>query len=455
MANVLVVDDEENIRDYIAETMELDGHNVMEAANGLDALELLRRHPVDLMITDIKMPGMDGIELVGSASENYPNMFCIVMTAHGTIPSAVEAMKTGAIDYLQKPVKIKTLRELTRRILAQKKPVKTKRPKGHRILSWGAKEMKPPLRALERVATTSATVLLLGESGVGKEVFAQTIHERSPRKDEPFMAVNCAAIAESLIESELFGHEKGAFTSADKKRIGAIEAADGGTVFLDEIGELKLESQAKLLRVLEDKTFQRVGSSKEIKVDVRWVAATNRDLKQMVKEGTFRRDLYHRLATFPITIPSLRARRADIEPMAKSLLDELTRDENLSGIELADDAIQWLKNQPWPGNVRELKNTLKRTVIMAQSAVLSADDFKFTKQVEYFDEDDVDETQTHYDAIGEDAVPLETLDLSILEEKAIRTALEQHNNNKRLAAETLGIPVRTLYNKLKKLGLDG
>ncbi|MEM1348543.1 MAG: sigma-54 dependent transcriptional regulator [Myxococcota bacterium] len=465
MTRVLVVDDEENIRDFVAEALELDGYEVTEAENGAIALEVLRRESMDVVVTDLKMPVMDGHELARAVQKDYPNIQVIVITAHGTVSSAVTAMKMGATDYLQKPIKLKELRRVVRDAahrapmtqegsVAPGAAIGASAPDAKRTLSWGARGMKGTLRALERVAATPASVLLLGESGVGKEVFARAIHERSPRADKPFAALNCAAITESLIESELFGHEKGAFTGASARRIGVVEQADGGTVFLDEIGELKLELQAKLLRVLELQTFQRVGSSTSVSVNVRWIAATNRDLRAMVKGGSFRRDLYHRLATFPITIPPLRNRREDIAPLSNLLLAQIVEQSGSTPLELSEGAHGWLERQQWLGNIRELKNTLQRVAILAQSEIIDVDDFEFARSIEHYDGLDEDSLAEDAAAAKEFSTGLMTLDLGELEETAIRTALDKHEGNKRLAAEELGIPLRTLYNKVKRLGLD-
>ncbi len=474
MAKVLVVEDEENIRNFLIEGLAIAGHEGVDAIHGKDALTKLTEHTdVDVIITDINMPHMDGLQLIDAINTRYPGIPIVVVTAYGSVSSAVSAMKMGAVDYLQKPIKLKELRAVVKKAAQRRgdqdngahEDVATATPLSPpqssraskdskdsknssnitRTLSWGAPSMKPALLALDRVAQTSASVLILGESGVGKEVFAHTLHQKSRRASQKFIPVNCAAITETLIESELFGHEKGAFTGAADKRIGVVEEANHGTVFLDEIGELKLELQSKLLRVLEQGTFQRVGSSNIIKVDVRWIAATNRNLKQMVKEGTFRKDLFHRLAAFPITLPTLAARKEDIEPLANVLLDELKHALNRPELTFTSDAIAWLKAQPWPGNIREFKNTLQRAIIMSTGSQLSADDFKFIKSIEIAGTDEM--------AMEQD-LDMETLDLNAIERQTIYKALKQHDGNRRLAAETLGIPIRTLYNKLKRFEDD-
>ncbi len=317
MANILVVDDEEDVRSFVAEALEGDGHACTEAASGREALAELARRGYDLLFTDLKMPGMDGIELVKQARAVAPELEIVVLTAHGTVDAAVLAMKLGAFDFLKKPIsspgelRLVAARALERRSLLALKDGAT-RDDAALPLTYGDPAMKPVVDALRKVAPTEATVLLVGESGTGKEVAARFIHRSSKRADGPFVAINCAALSESLLESELFGHEKGAFTGASASRRGRIELAAGGTFFLDEVGELKPELQAKLLRVLQERTFERVGSSRSLSADVRLVAATNRDLEGMSLDGRFREDLYHRLAVFPVELPPLRERRADI-----------------------------------------------------------------------------------------------------------------------------------------------
>jgi two-component system, NtrC family, response regulator AtoC len=311
MATILVVDDEEGIREYLVEALSGEGNTVVQAADGVEALGHLARSSFDLMITDLRMPGaLDGIDLLRKARAESPEMEVIVLTAYGSVDSAVEAMKLGAFDYLQKPVASPTeLRLLVGRAMERRRLLALKDQSRRDVesvppLTFGDPVMTPVGKAIEKVAPTNATVLLLGESGTGKEVAARTVHRLSARRDGPFVPVNCAAIYESLMESEIFGHEAGAFTGATGARRGRLELADGGTLFLDEIGELKQELQAKLLRVLQERSFERLGGTRTIRVDVRWIAASNRDLAAMIREGSFREDLYHRLAVFPHRDPA-------------------------------------------------------------------------------------------------------------------------------------------------------
>ncbi len=384
MASILIADDEVGLREFLADALESDGHHTTQAANGREALHHLRARAFDLLITDLNMPGaLGGMDLLRKARSEQPDMEIVVLTAYGTIETAVEAMKLGAFDYLQKPVgspaelRLVVSRALERHRLIAKDAVQRdilKIPP----LTYGDPVMLPVVNALARVAPTTSTVLLLGESGTGKELAAQVIHEQSPRARGPFVPVNCAAISETLMESEIFGHEKGAFTGATTARRGRLELADGGTLFLDEIGELKPELQAKLLRVLQDRRFERVGGSRSISVDVRWIAATNRDLATMIQSGEFREDLYHRIAVFPIELPPLRERRQDILPLAEALLARITAELGRPPLRLDDGARERILEGAWPGNVRELGNALERAAILADGDVVRSADLQVT-----------------------------------------------------------------------------
>jgi two-component system response regulator FlrC len=439
MAAILVVDDEEGIREFLADALATDGHVVTRAADGSEALGRLHSRSFDLMITDLKMPGaLDGIDLVRQARAEQPEIEVIVLTAFGTVETAVEAMKLGAFDYLQKPIGSPAeLRLLVSRALDHRKLV-TKDQVQREIrrnppLTYGDPAMRPVLNGLARVARTNSTVLLLGESGTGKEVAARAIHDQSPRAPGPFVPVNCAAISETLMESEIFGHEKGAFTGATTARRGRLELADGGTLFLDEIGELKLELQAKLLRVIQERRFERVGGTRTIEVDVRWIAATNRDLEQMVAARQFREDLYHRLAVFPIQLPPLRERREDLLPLAEALLARISAELGRPPLKLDDLARRRILECAWPGNVRELANALERAAILAEADVVRGDDLRISLSVP---------------ANG----PAGRTMLDI-ERDAIRQALDEAGGNRRRAAQRLGIGERTLYDKLKRYGI--
>jgi two-component system response regulator FlrC len=432
MGQILVVDDEEGLREFLVEALEFDGHDVVQAEDGVAALERLAGRSVQVLLTDLKMPRLDGHALVKRVRAEHPDIEIIVLTAHGTVGGAVEAMKLGVFDFLTKPIaspaelRMLVARALDRhRMHAAREIAGTTEPR----LEFGAPAMTPVVHALRKVATTTATVLLVGESGTGKEVAAQAIHRYSGRTG-PFVAVNCAALSEQLLESELFGHEKGAFTGAVAKRRGKIELAEGGTFFLDEVGELRGELQAKLLRVLQERSFERVGGNQLVTTDVRWIAATNRDLEAMMRAGSFREDLYHRLAVFPIRMPPLRERREDIGPLAGVLLGRIAASIGRPGLSLTPAAVQALIAAPWRGNVRELANVLERAAILADG-----------------------------DTIDAAVLPLGTAraevgsSLADLEREAIRAALARHQGNRKKVADELEIPIRTLFDRIKRYDL--
>ncbi len=449
MARILVVDDEEGIRDYLAEALELAGHTVETAPDGQVAARRLARRQVDLIITDLQMPRLDGMGLLAEAQALQPDTPVILLTAHGSVQTAVEAMRQGAWDYLSKPISSpRELRVLVERALEHQRlknrveasappPVDAAAPAGP-VLTWGAPAMVPVERALRKVAQTTATVLITGASGTGKEVAARAVHAWSPRRDGPFVAVNCAALSENLLESELFGHEKGAFTGAVERRRGKLELAAGGTFFLDEVGELKPELQARLLRVLQERVFERVGGATLIEADVRWVAATNRDLPAAIAAGAFREDLYHRLAVFPVQLPSLADRPEDLAPLCDVLLGEIARDTGQRGLALSAGAREAIARAPWTGNVRELRNALERAAILADGLTIQDDDLWMVPA-------------------ARPPVRGAALDLARplveLEQEAIRAALARCEGNRREAAALLQIGERTLYDKLKRYGL--
>jgi two-component system response regulator AtoC len=441
MAKILVADDEEGLREFVAEALEDDGHTVARAADGAEAAQRLAQEGFDLLITDLKMPRLDGMALLRRARADQPEMEVIVLTAHGSVDSAVEAMRLGAFDYLEKPVgsprelRLLVSRALERRALLTARDRAARETPALPPLTYGDPAMTAVVDALRKVARTSSTVLLTGESGTGKEVAARALHAWSDRAGGPFVALNCAAVAETLLESELFGHEKGAFTGATAARRGRIELADGGTFFLDEIAEMKPELQAKLLRVLEQRRFERVGGSRTIEVDVRWVAATNRDIDTLRASGAFREDLYHRLAVFPIRLPPLRERRRDILPLAETLLARIGADLGRGRLELTDEARERILAAPWPGNVRELANVLERAAILVEGNRIRPEHLA------------VSESVRPATARGE----LRTLD--DVERAAIEDALAAVGGNRRAAAERLGIGLRTLYDKLKRYRL--
>jgi two-component system response regulator AtoC len=445
VGRILVVDDEEGVRTFVAEALERSGHEVIQVADGAAALRAAREEPFDVVLTDLRMPEMDGMTVVRALRTEQPDVEVIVLTAFADVGTAVEAMKLGAFDYLQKPVSAPAaIRELVEGALERRArlaaPPVTELP-AQTKLTFGAPAMRPVVDALTRVARTGATVLLQGESGTGKEVAARLIHELSPRAKAPFIAINCAVLTEQLLESELFGHERGAFTGAHAQRRGRIELADGGTFFLDEVGELNPALQAKLLRVLEERSFERLGGSASVVVDVRWIAATNRDLRSMAQDRTFREDLYHRLAVFPIRLPPLRERRQDIVPLAESLILQLSAAAGRSPPPRLDDiAKARLEGEDWSGNVRELRNVLERAMILADGPSIKPEHLWI-------------ESRSNPPPPGALGPSQEEGSLAELEKQVIERALLAFNGNRRLAAAKLGIGVRTLYEKLKRYEL--
>jgi two-component system response regulator FlrC len=460
MARILVADDEAGIREFIHDALALDGHAVAEAKDGREAAALLDARSFDVLVTDLKMPHLDGMALLRRVRAEQPEVEVVVLTAHGTVGTAVEAMKSGAFEYLQKPLsgpdelrlvvgRAVERKGLRRHVEAAGRTAAPGGPEGP-ALTWGAPAMRPVTEALGKVARTAATVLLLGESGTGKEVAARAIHAESPRRDGPFLAINCAALTETLLESELFGHEKGAFTGATERRRGRLELADGGTFFLDEVGELKAELQAKLLRVLQERRFERVGGSRTLEVDVRVVAATNRDLRAMMEKGTFREDLYHRLAVFPIRLPPLRERPEDLLPLARALLARAAVELKRPALTLSPGAERRLLGYRWPGNVRELANALERAAILSEGGTVSEEHLWLDDEPAARGKGAPGGAAGGADVPG--AAPLKTL--AELEREAVVRTLEAVGGNRRRAAEVLGIGERTLYDKLKRYGLD-
>ncbi len=451
MAHILVVDDEEGIRSFLADVLQGDGHTVAQAADGEEALSRLAGHHAHVVLTDLKMPRMDGMALLRVLRRDHPDIEVIVLSAHGSIESAVDAMKQGAFDFLQKPVsspaalRLLVARAVERHQLKAIREIATG-DTGEPQLGYGSPAMQIVEKSLRKVAATEATVLLLGESGTGKEVAARAVHRFSNRAAGPFVAVNCAALSPALLESELFGHEKGAFTGAHARQRGRLELAAGGSFFLDEVGELEIGLQAKLLRVLQEKRFERVGGQQTVDADLRWIAATNRDLGAMVRAGTFREDLYHRLTVFPVRLPPLRERREDVLPLARRLLVQVAASLGRPELRLSDDACSALGAAAWPGNVRELGNVLERSAILAEGEIITADDLAL-----------LPDTLAAYagtpSAGGPNAVLSPMGNMADVERDAIARALDACGGNRRQAAARLGIGLRTLYEKLKRYDL--
>ena len=436
MARILVADDDEGVRSFLVDVLTLDGHQVSEAVNGQQAIDTLGKQSFQVLLTDLKMPKMDGMALLARTRVEHPHVEVIVLTAHGSVDSAVQAMKAGAFDYLQKPIHSPgELRSLMQRAVEHhrlKARVELQHPADAPVLTWGAPAMVEVNEDLRKVAQTDATVLLTGPSGAGKEVAAQAVHAWSRRNQGPFIAVNCAALSESLLEAELFGHERGAFTGAHARRRGRIELAHGGTFFLDEVGELKPALQAKLLRVLQEKSFERVGGEQTVHADVRWIAATNRDLQAAVADGSFREDLYWRLAVFPIELPPLHKRLDDLAPLANKLLARAAAQVGKRNLRLSESAVTALRKHTWPGNVCELANTLERAAILCSGDTIESSDLRLQRA-----------GPTRLVSSG-----LKTM--AEAEREAIEAALGHFDGNRKQAAEYLGIGLRTLYEKLKR-----
>ncbi len=382
MAKILIVDDEKSIRDALSDILEEEKYEVITAQDGEDGWDKLSNEKVDLVLCDIKMPKMDGLELLSKASEEGMDTPFVMISAHGTIDTAVEATKKGAYDFIQKPPDLNRILVTVRngiengKLSSETKVLRKKVSKGYEIIgeSNAISEVK---ETIEKVAPTEARVLINGENGTGKELVARWLHEKSDRSKGSLVEVNCAAIPSELIESELFGHEKGSFTSAHKQRIGKFEQANGGTLFLDEIGDMSLSAQAKVLRALQDKKITRVGGDKAINVDVRVLAATNKNLREEIEKGNFREDLYHRLSVVVISVPALRERKEDINLLTQHFLEQVANDYGSAPKNIKEEALTQLESYEWTGNIRELRNVVERLVIMSGEEITKNDVLKY------------------------------------------------------------------------------
>jgi DNA-binding NtrC family response regulator len=444
---VLVVDDEANARNALAELLRDDGYLTEVAADGQHALRVIDVFEPDVVLTDLKMPVMDGLKLLELGKQRFPHAAFVVMTAFGSIETAVEAIKRGAENYLTKPLDLDAVSVLVMRAVEKAKLSREAGELRARLderFSVGSiigehPTMQRLIKTIVQIAPSRATVLIHGESGTGKELIAAAIHQNSPRKDKPFVRLNCAALAESLLESELFGHEKGSFTGAVGRREGRFKQADGGTLFLDEISEIPMAMQVKLLRFLQERQFERVGGNETLSVDVRIVAATNRDLQERVKAGSFREDLYYRLNVVQLDVPPLRVRKSDIPTLAHHFLRRFA-EENARNIHgFSDEALKSLLTYPWPGNVRELENAIERAVVMCPEQVIGS---------EYL-------PSRTGDAAVEMGILVPGITLDELERMAILQALEAASGSTAKAAEMLGISRRKIQYRLKEWGLTG
>ncbi|MDT4896386.1 MAG: hypothetical protein QOH25_1463 [Acidobacteriota bacterium] len=451
MPDILLVEDKDSLRRVLSLTLANAGYTVTESADARAATQEISRAPHRLVLTDLRMPHGSGLDVLHAARAADPDIPVIVMTAYGSIDEAVQAMKDGAHDFLQKPVDSNHLLLLVERALEQAR-LRTEnillreewsRHYGFPRIIGESETIKRAVNETQRVAQTEANVLLLGESGTGKELFALAVHHLSLRRDKPFVAINCAAIPETLIENELFGHERGAFTGAGERRLGKFELASGGTVFLDEIGEMPLAVQSKLLRAIEEKMVDRIGGRAPIPVDVRVVAATNKDLRLAVENGEFRRDLFFRLAVFPVEIPPLRERGLDVVLLARHFAAQLGKEMRGREAVLSEASVKAIREHSWPGNVRELENAIERACILADATTLEPDDLGLVKggmgEPEAFSE--LDMTGTLMEVSDRAA--------RFVERRKIIEALRAHGGNKTRAAEALGVSYNTILTKIK------
>ncbi len=455
---ILAVDDDKNILRLIQAYLEKDEYRIYSATDGNECFDMIEKEMPDVILLDLRIPGMDGIAVMERIKKFYPDIPIVMMSAHGTIESAVESMKIGAYDFVTKPfdsnrLKVSVRNAVVLRSLSQE--LNRLRSELYQVRDFGSiigrsGKMQEVYSALMKITTSSnVTVLIMGESGTGKELVAREIHNRTPsRSTKPFVAVNCAALPESLLESELFGHEKGAFTGATERRLGKFEQANGGTIFLDEIGEMTAATQAKLIRVIQEREFTRIGGSETIRVDVRIVSATNRNLEEAVKQNTFREDLYYRLSVFPIIMPSLRDRKEDIPLLAAHFLEKFKKREKKNSLtSIAKDALEVLISYNWPGNVRELENTLERAVVLASGDEITLDDLPQT--IKTLGLDKIQASREGYiDLSG-------TMDdvIERVEEKLMKKTFADCDGNVSEVARRLNIGRATIYRKAEKYNL--
>jgi len=466
MARVLIVDDDPSMRYSLTRLLQADGLEVCAGKNGEEALHLFAENKPDLVIMDIRMPGLSGLEVLKIIKDQDPKSLVILMTAFGTTDTAIEAMKFGAFDYILKPFAVPQMKRLVMRALEIAQMMK-------KVVSWAGQPqqtgegeaivgsslaMQEIYKIIGQVAPTEVTVLLRGESGTGKELIARAIYHHSSRADKPFLPVNCAAIPETLLESELFGHEKGAFTGALTRRIGKFEQAQGGTIFLDEIGDMTPATQAKILRVLKDGQFERLGGSERITVNVRLIAATNKDLEKAIREGSFRQDLYYRLQVVTIFLPPLRERKEDIPELVSYFLKKFGPQINPKVTEISAEALEKLMRYSWPGNVRELENVIKRGLILARGSALLSEDFPLedTQTVDLQKQMDLEEKlelliEPVFKELKELARSSGQIDfISTVEKMLIKKALQETKGNQVQAATLLGINRNTLRSKMER-----
>lgn len=447
-ATLLIVDDEKNQREMLGRYLRKKGYEVHLASSGIEALNIIRENTIEIVITDQKMPEMNGLELAAKIKENHPNISIVIITAYGSIQDAVRAMKTNVEDYLTKPINLEELDIILTKILDKQNLMHENELLKEQFKSvthfheivYVSEVMEQVMSKVARASQSHATVLITGESGTGKELVARSIHVTSDRKNKPFIAVNCSAIPENLIESELFGHEKGAFTGAERRRIGRFEQAEGGTLFLDEVGDIPPYIQIKLLRVLQERTFERVGGNETIHVNVRIAAATNKDLEDEIKKETFREDLFYRLNVVHIDIPPLRERKADIPILVEHFLKQFAREHDKNVHTLTREALDNLVKYSYSGNVRELSNIIEQAVVLTRNDAISLLDLPLRVSK------DSEETTVNVMNLEEN--------LADIEKRSLWKALEETNGNKSAAARILGISEHKVRYLKKKYGKD-
>ena len=461
MSKILIIEDNESVQKMLCNTLKEEGYSPISFNNGKDSLNKIREESVDVIITDLKLPDMNGLDILKEVKNTNPLIPIIIITAYGNIDIAVEAMKNGAYDFITKPFDTEHLILLIERamersrlmadnlILREEFAEKFGLPK----IIGKSKRMLDIIKDVKKVAASNATVLLLGESGTGKELIARAIHYLSPRNKYPFVTINCAAIPADLLENELFGHEEGAFTGASKQKLGRFELANRGTIFLDEIGDLDLSLQAKLLRVLQEREFERVGGTESIVVNLRIIAASNKDLSMAVEKRTFREDLFYRLSVFPVSLPPLRERTEDINELSNHFLNLFSHQMNKQISGISPEAMKILENYLWPGNIREMENAIERAVILCDKDVILPEHINIVNVI--------NKKSSLSDAIEIDKIPKGTKLKDICEDitekveaNYILNVLKQNMYNKTRAAKVLGISYKTLWNKLKKYGLE-
>lgn len=454
METILIVEDKESMAQMLKETMETGGYHPLIARDGMEGIRKIRENKIDVVLTDLKLPKKDGIEVLRAAKEENPLLPVIMMTAFGTVDVAVKAIKEGAFDFITKPFDTDHLLHLIKkalenqRLMAENILLKEEFSSiiGMPKIIGKSEKILEAAKKIQKVALAKTTVLLLGESGTGKELFARAIHCLSPRKDYPFVPINCAAIPRELLESELFGHERGAFTGAEARKLGKFDLADKGTIFLDEIGELDISLQAKIMRVIQEGEIERVGGLKTIPVDVRVIAATNKDIEQAASEGTFREDLYYRLSGFPIRIPSLRERAEDIPLLVDFFIRKYCAEMKTQLKDVSKEVLNMLINHPWKGNVRELENTMERAIILCDGRLITPEHISLSPVTARTALEMLPMDGTLEDAAKEA--------LRLAETRRIKKALQETKGNKSRAAELLDVSYKTLLTKIKDYAIE-